>query len=158
LTTEGESCQGKVTLFRQAFSLVLSCGATAGGAYFLVLALAKLLAGDLRSAVAIVPAMLFLVLGIVIGTTTMLRAKNVRVMGRGLLVRTWLSEFEVTRPDIMSVRRFPFGRTMVIASPTGWFLLGQELSRFDELSRIVQKSTKLINSDYKSDKHLPPIN
>jgi hypothetical protein len=158
LTIGKESRQGKLSMFRQAFFLLWSCGATAGGAILSVLALAKLLSGDPLSAIGIVIGMLFLGLGIILGTTTMLRAKTVRITEYGLLVRTWLPKFEVAWQDITSVRRFPFGKTMIIASQTGWFLLGVELSRFDELSQLVQSSTASINDDDKKDKPLSPIN
>lgn len=158
LTIGRESRQGKLSLFRQAFFLFWSCGATAGGAILLVSALAKLLSGDLLSTVGIVIGMLFLGLGITLGTTTILRAKTVRITERGLLVKTWLPNFEVAWQDITSVRRFPFGKTMLIASRTGWFLLGVELSRFDELSQLVQNSTRKINRDDQNDKPVSPIN
>ncbi|MDR3614652.1 MAG: hypothetical protein P4L53_13920 [Candidatus Obscuribacterales bacterium] len=146
LLTIGRECrQGRIAKFRQGFFLVWSCGATAGGVIVLVAGLVKLVSGDLRGVFEVALAMLFLVLGIAIGTTTTLRAKTVRITERGLLVKTWLSEFEVAWQDIKTVRRFPFGSTMIVSSPTCWFILGVELNRFDELSNFVVNNTKLIN-------------
>jgi hypothetical protein len=136
-----ETRQGKLSLFRQGFILLWSCCATASGALLLVSALAKLLSGDLIYGIWILLAALFLALGVTLGTTTILRAKSVRITERGLLVRTWLRELEVAWQDVMSMRRFPMGKTMIIASRNGWFILGVELSRFDELSQLVQNGT-----------------
>jgi hypothetical protein len=154
LTVDKESRQDKASLFRQGFILVWSFGAIAGGTIELISMLTKILSGDLSNAIWIAQPVLFLVIGISLGATTISRVKSVQITGRGLLVRTWLSEFEVTWQDIKSVRRFPFGRTMLIASRPGWFIFGEELSRFDDLSQLIHNNTKLINRD-DNDKLLP---
>jgi hypothetical protein len=72
------------------------------------------------------------------GAATILRTKSVRIMGSGLLVRTWLSEIEIHWTDMTSMRRpFPFSRTILVTSRRGWFLLGEELSRFDDLVQYI---------------------
>jgi hypothetical protein len=155
LMVEKESCQDKVSLFRQGFLLIWSFVATALSTLILISKLAQVLSGDLRSVNGIALAILFLVVGISVGAATILRAKSVRITGCGLLVSTWLPEFEVAWQDVTSVREFPFDRTMVIKSRRGWFFLGEELSRFDDLRQLVHNNTKLIDHDEKNDKLLP---
>jgi hypothetical protein len=111
--------------------------------------LPQLLSGDLRNAAWMAHAMLFLLVGISLAATTILRVKSVRLTAHGLLVKTWLSEFEVTWQDVKSVRRFPFDRSMVVGSRPGWFILGEELSRFDDLIQLVHNNTKPIITDDK---------
>jgi hypothetical protein len=155
LTEDKESRQDKASLYRQGYLLVWSLGATACGAIELISLVARILSGELRDAILVAHVMLFLGVGIPLFATTILHAKSIGITGRGLFVRTWLSEFEVAWQDITSVRRFPFGRALVITSRRGWFILGEELSRFDDLIQLVANNTKLIARDGKNDKFLP---
>ncbi|CAM6006242.1 unnamed protein product [Sphagnum balticum] len=149
LTVDKESRQDKASSFRQGFSLVWSFAAIIAGTIEMISLLPQLLSGDLRNAAWMAHAMLFLLVGIFLAAMTILRVKSVRSTAHGLLVKTWLSEFEVTWQDIKSVRRFPFDKSMVVGSRPGWFILGEELSRFDDLIQLVHNSTKPIITDDK---------
>ncbi len=149
LKVDKESRQDKVSSFRQGFSMVWSFTAIIAGTIEMISLLPQLLSGDLRNAAWMAHAMLFLLVGIFVAATTILRVKSVRITAHGLLVKTWLSEFEVTWQDVKSVRRFPFDRSMVVGSRPGWFILGEELSRFDDLIQLVHNNTKPIITDDK---------
>jgi hypothetical protein len=75
----------------------------------------------------------------------------VRITVRGVLVKTWISELDITWQDVNSIRQLPFGKTIAVRSRLGWFILGEELSRFDELRQFVAENTKLIDSTEKRD-------
>ncbi len=137
LTVEKGSRQNKISLFIQSFFLLWSVGFTAGGIIELVQILRKALSGDLSHALWIAHAMLLLVAGVTVGCATILRAKSVRITDRGLNIETWICELDITWQDIKTMWRLPFGTTIVVKCRKGWFILGEELSRFDELSQFI---------------------
>jgi hypothetical protein len=154
LTVEKESRQDKASLLRQGFFLFWSVAAIAGGIIGLIAVLQKLLSGALSNALWIAHPTVFLVLGVILGLTTVLRAKSVRIGGRGVIVKTWLNELDITWQDIQSIRQLPFGKTIAIKCRLGWFILGEELSRFHELRQLVTENTQLIGRRKEHDKLL----
>ncbi len=153
-TVEKENRQDKASLFRQGFILLWSVVATAGGIIGLIELLQKLLSDGLSNTLGLALSTMFLLVGISLGLTTTLRAKSVQITGRGIIVRTWLSELDITWQDIKSIRRLPFGTAMAVKCRQGWFILGEELSRFDNLRKLVAEQTKLIDCAEKHDKLL----
>ncbi len=138
---EKESRQDKLSLFRQGFFLVWAASASLGGLLGLTILLGQLLIGNLTNPLWIVFPIFFFAAGLGIGANTLLRAKNVLLTSRGFLVKTWIHELDIAWQDIKSIRKLPFGKSLAIKTSQGWFILGKELNRFDELSKFFAEHT-----------------
>lgn len=81
----------------------------------------------------------------------LLRAKYVVIGTDGLTIKTWISEKKINWESIKSVRSIPLLRAQIIQSDQGWYLLGEELSDRDLVTKNINEKVLLIKSR-------PPVN
>lgn len=80
------------------------------------------------------------------GFPLLMRAKCVFIGTDGLTIKTWISEKKIDWDTIKSVRSIPLLRALIIQSDRGWYLLGEELTDRDLVTKSINEKVLLIKS------------